>query len=142
MTALQNQIGGIHYCTLAMQPVELAAKLNLNGFELNIVKYLSRYKSKNGLADILKAEHYFDLMHDLSVNRVRWCHFYRPLMTAKRVQWINVYCELNEIGPYERALMMLACSLWHPSALPLRELNVTDCFIALKMKYTQNPYGL
>jgi hypothetical protein len=142
MTVLQNQIGGNHYRKLPMQPVELAAKLSLDSFELNIIKYLSRYKSKNGLADIQKAEHYFDLMHDFGVNQVRWWHFYRPLMTAKRVRWIDTYCELNEIGPYERALMIQACSLWHPSALPLRELNITDCFNSIKKQYTINPYEI
>jgi hypothetical protein len=142
MTALQNQIGGKHYCTLAMQPVELAAMLNLNGFELNIVKYLSRYKSKNGLADIEKTEHYFDLMHDLGVNQVRWWQFYLPAISKSRLWWIIKYCELNEIGPYERALMIYALEWWHPSALPLRELNITDCFNSIKKQYTINPYEI
>jgi len=142
MTALQEQIGGNHYCKLAMQPVELAAKLNLNGFELNIVKYLSRYKSKNGMADILKAEHYFDLMHDLGVNRVRWWQIYLPAISKSRLWWLIKYCELNSIGPYERALMIYALERWHPSALQLRELNITDCLISIKKQYTINPYEI
>lgn len=135
MTALQNQVGGQHYSTLPMQPVELAAQLNLNGFELNIVKYLSRHKTKNGLNDVLKASHYFELMHELGINKVRWWHFWRPLITAKRVAAVDYYCAVNFVGHFERELILTALSLWHPSQMALRELHINDCFDYLTGSY-------
>ena len=128
MTALKTQIGGNHYSTAAMQPVELAAQLNLNGFELFIVKYLSRHRSKGGVNDVLKAKHMFELMHELEVNRVRWWHFWRPLINAKRVNAVDEYCAVNHIGHFERELMIKALTLWHPSQLDLIQFHIDDCF--------------
>jgi hypothetical protein len=65
MSALNKQVGGDHYKTKAMQPVELWAALDLNGFQASIVKYITRHKEKNGAADIDKAEHFFELMSEL-----------------------------------------------------------------------------
>lgn len=65
MKALDKQHGGDHYKNKTMQPVELWAALNLNGFQASIVKYITRHKEKNGAEDIDKAEHFFDLMIEL-----------------------------------------------------------------------------
>jgi len=34
-------------------------------FEGNIIKYVSRWKQKNGIADLKKAAHYIDLLIEL-----------------------------------------------------------------------------
>ncbi len=64
MSALDNQIGGSHYKS-GYQPVELFARLSLNAFQANIIKYLSRFKRKNGREDLEKAMHYTQLMGEL-----------------------------------------------------------------------------
>lgn len=58
--ALAEQIGGTHYKGLKIEPVELWAALDLNAFQGSIVKYVMRYKDKNGKQDLLKAKHYID----------------------------------------------------------------------------------
>ena len=58
MNALNNQIGGNHYKSMKMQPIELISKLNLNYFQGNIVKYITRHKEKNGIDDLAKVVHY------------------------------------------------------------------------------------
>lgn len=65
-TALETQIGGNHYKNMAMQPVEFASKAKLNFIQGSIVKYISRYKNKNGKQDIEKAAHFAKLAIDLN----------------------------------------------------------------------------
>jgi len=57
MAANDRQEGGSHYQT-TIQPWDYITANNLGYLEGNIVKYISRYKSKNGLEDLRKAQHY------------------------------------------------------------------------------------
>lgn len=63
--ALDVQEGGNHYKKCAIQPVEYAHKNGLNYCQGNVVKYITRYKDKNGKEDLLKARHYIDLLIEL-----------------------------------------------------------------------------
>ena len=65
MTALDTQIGGDHYKTMNIQPVEFITANNIPFLEGNVIKYVSRHASKNGLADIEKAIHYLELIKEL-----------------------------------------------------------------------------
>lgn len=57
-TALSEQIGGSHYKDMPFQPIRLINYLNLDFFQGNVVKYVSRYKLKDGVRDLEKAKHY------------------------------------------------------------------------------------
>lgn len=59
---LEQQYGGIHYKDLAIQPVEYAYKNKLDFFQGNVVKYITRFRDKNGLEDLKKAKHFIDLL--------------------------------------------------------------------------------
>lgn len=63
---LYIQIGGSHYRNMTMQPVEFAVKADLRFIQGCIVKYVSRYKSKNGKQDIEKAIHFAKLAIELN----------------------------------------------------------------------------
>ena len=52
------QEGGGHYKNRGIQPLEYTMKNNLSFCEGNVVKYSSRYKSKNGIEDLAKVIHY------------------------------------------------------------------------------------
>ena len=65
MSALQVQVGGRHYKDLAIQPVEYIHANNLGYMEGNVIKYVTRWKTKNGLADLEKAKHYIELLIEL-----------------------------------------------------------------------------
>lgn len=58
----KNQIGGDHYATMAIGPLEYALSNGLGPCEANIVKYVSRWKAKNGIEDLRKARHYLDAL--------------------------------------------------------------------------------
>ena len=52
------QEGGGHYKNRGIQPLEYTMQNNLSFCEGNVVKYISRYKSKNGIEDLAKVIHY------------------------------------------------------------------------------------
>jgi hypothetical protein len=59
---LDVQIQGTHYKTMQIQPIEFTHKNNLNFCQGNVIKYITRYKDKNGKEDLEKAKHYIDLL--------------------------------------------------------------------------------
>lgn len=66
--ALETQVGGNHYKDMEIQPIEYIMKNNLGYCEANVVKYISRWQSKNGVEDLRKAKHYIDLLIDSIVD--------------------------------------------------------------------------
>lgn len=67
--ALDNQIGGSHYKDMPFQPIELIAALRCSFIQGCIIKYISRYKNKNGAQDIKKCIHYAQLAIELGDKR-------------------------------------------------------------------------
>lgn len=59
--AIESQVGGSHYKDMAFQPIELIAALRCSFIQGCIIKYISRYKNKNGAQDIKKCVHYAQL---------------------------------------------------------------------------------
>lgn len=57
-TAFSEQIGGSHYKDMPFQPIKLISMLDLDFFQGNVVKYVSRHKLKDGVRDLEKAKHY------------------------------------------------------------------------------------
>jgi len=60
--ASEKQIGGSHYKDCAIQPVDYIVKNKLDFLEGNVVKYITRHKTKNGIEDIRKVIHYAELI--------------------------------------------------------------------------------
>lgn len=57
-----NQIGGRHYGNMAIEPVEFAMKNKLDFCQSSIIKYVCRFREKNGIEDLEKAKHYIDIL--------------------------------------------------------------------------------
>ena len=70
MTALTEQVGGDHYKSLAIQPVEFIHRNGIGFIEGNVIKYVCRYRAKSGIADLKKARHYLDMLIELETPRV------------------------------------------------------------------------
>ena len=62
---LQTQVGGSHYKDLKIQPIEFIHANNIPFCEANAIKYLCRWRNKNGRQDLEKAKHYIDLLIEL-----------------------------------------------------------------------------
>ena len=59
------QVGGSHYRKYKCQPTVFSVAANLTGVQLLILKYILRYKDKNGLGDLRKAKHLCDMCIEL-----------------------------------------------------------------------------
>lgn len=64
-SALDVQVAGNHYKDLAIQPVEYIHANGIGYFEGNVIKYVSRWRAKNGIKDLEKAKHYIELLIEL-----------------------------------------------------------------------------
>ena len=64
-SALGIQVGGSHYKNLKIQPIEFCHANKLGPCESAVVKYISRWKDKNGIEDLHKVKHYVDLLIEL-----------------------------------------------------------------------------
>ena len=68
MTANEEQVGGRHYIEKPIQPWDYIIANKLGYLEGNIVKYVSRYKEKGGVEDLVKAAHYLDKLIEVTKN--------------------------------------------------------------------------
>ena len=59
---LSLQTFKIFYAKLAIQPMEYALANKLNYAQANVLKYVTRYKDKNGIEDLKKAIHCIELL--------------------------------------------------------------------------------
>lgn len=57
-----QQVGGNHYKGKPYQPWDIIDTWELNYYEGNVLKYLLRWRYKNGLEDLKKAQHYLSYL--------------------------------------------------------------------------------
>ena len=64
-SSLASQVGGSHYKDFAIQPMEFIQKNGLLFYEGSIIKYVCRWRNKNGVEDLKKARHYIDMLIEM-----------------------------------------------------------------------------
>ncbi len=62
------QVGGNHYKDKAIQPWDYIIANDLGYLEGNVVKYVSRWKNKNGIEDLKKAQHYLAKLLEVAID--------------------------------------------------------------------------
>lgn len=67
MGANDRQVSGKHYQT-NIQPWDFIVANDLGYLEGNVIKYVSRYRDKNGVEDLRKAQHYLDKLIEVIDN--------------------------------------------------------------------------
>lgn len=65
MSAKDTQVGGEHYKSLKIQPIDYIIQNKMNFQDGNVVKYISRHRTKNGAEDVKKAMHYCRLILEI-----------------------------------------------------------------------------
>lgn len=101
MKKRNKQVGGSHYESLAIEPIELFVKFNLNWFQGEVIKYCSRFLNKNGKQDLLKAIQVCELADSLGLSS-------KPLFPIELdIHFLNLYTSqfeykevLNDIIDY------------------------------------------
>ena len=69
MSALNKQVSGDHYKSKLIQPVEYIHANEIGFFEGNVIKYVTRWREKGGIADLEKAKHYIELLIEFEEKR-------------------------------------------------------------------------
>jgi hypothetical protein len=62
MSALQTQVAGNHYSKMKIQPMEFSMANKLDACQHTVIKYVCRYRDKNGIEDLKKAKHVIDML--------------------------------------------------------------------------------
>lgn len=126
MGALDTQVGGDHYRTLGIQPVEFAMTQGYDFAAASILKYVTRHRTKAGRQDVEKALHFVGLRSQvvekhalanfLGAVRAMWraTGLTWFLTISGRAQWqtdMLTYCEANGIAG-DDATALLALEDW------------------------------
>ena len=69
LSALQRQEDGDHYTKLAIQPMEYSMKNKLDPLQHTVIKYVTRFRDKNGLVDLKKAKHCIDMLIEMEYGK-------------------------------------------------------------------------
>jgi len=64
-TSLDTQVGGDHYKSMAIQPIEFIQKNQLPYCEAAVIKYVCRHRRKNGRQDVEKAIHFLEMLLEM-----------------------------------------------------------------------------
>ena len=70
-TILDRQIGGDHYKKYSIQPVEFIMENNLDYCQANVIKYITRFRDKNGVEDLRKAKHYVEMLMEFELKQLK-----------------------------------------------------------------------
>ena len=60
MSANDTQVAGTHYSDQVIQVWDYVTINNIPYLEGNVIRYISRWRAKGGLQDLLKAKHYVE----------------------------------------------------------------------------------
>ena len=60
--ALDTQVGGNHYQSMKIQPIEYTMANKMNPLQHTVIPPVSRYQAKNGIEDLKKAIHSLELL--------------------------------------------------------------------------------
>ena len=66
---LSTQIGVDHYTKLAIQPMQYSMENGLDALQHTVIKYVTRFRDKNGIEDLEKAKHCIDMLIEFERNK-------------------------------------------------------------------------
>lgn len=69
--SLKTQVNGNHYTKLKIQPMEYSMANGLNACQHTVIKYVTRYKDKNGIEDLMKAMHTLDMLIEFEKGKIK-----------------------------------------------------------------------
>lgn len=122
-SALDEQVGGDHYKKLEVQPVEFISAINANFFQGNVIKYVTRYKDKNGIKDLEKAKHYLELMKELKPQTDT--KLYKDYIMAA----VADYSTNNKLGDLEKDIILAITYKDGEESIPNENIDIAICLI-------------
>jgi hypothetical protein len=71
MSAKDHQVGGDHYKKMKIQPIDYIMANQMPFCEASIVKYVSRWRDKNGVEDLRKAKQLIDFIIEDEIEKTK-----------------------------------------------------------------------
>lgn len=68
-SAWKTQVGGNHYTKLEIQPMEYSMRNGLDPLQHTAIKYVTRFRDKNGIEDLMKARDCIDMLIEYEKGR-------------------------------------------------------------------------
>ncbi len=107
-SALNFQVGGNHYKSMAIQPVLFCLVNEFNTAQSNVVKYVCRYPLKDGAADVEKAWHYCDLWLEIFEQyRLDWVKL--DTRAQDLIIPVDTFIHANRFPPNVARVIELVC---------------------------------
>jgi hypothetical protein len=99
MSANDKQVGGEHY-KMDIEPWDAIHSWDLGYFDGTAVKYLSRWRRKNGVQDLHKAKHFIEKLIEVETGESAMDDSFAEFMKAYRAGYkhsaIDTYDELTK----------------------------------------------
>lgn len=95
MSAFKTQVGGDYYTRLAIQPMEYSMANKLDACQHSIIKYVTRFRDKNGLADLQKARHVIDMLIEREYPNVKEQATEEQKSEDGWIEWNGGECPVN-----------------------------------------------
>jgi hypothetical protein len=61
-SAFDTQVGGAHYKSNSIQPIDFILSNGVTFVEGSVIKYVYRWKDKGGVEDLKKARHFLEML--------------------------------------------------------------------------------
>ena len=90
MSANDTQVAGTHYSDQVIQVWDYVTINNIPYLEGNVIRYISRWRAKGGLQDLLKAKHYVEKLIENEQQR---------LESPKTVEQVTVSLSCGCLNP-------------------------------------------
>ena len=71
MSAKDHQVGGNHYKKMKIQPIDYIMANQMPFCEASVVKYVSRWRDKNGIEDLRKAKQLIDFIIEDEIEKTK-----------------------------------------------------------------------
>lgn len=98
MDATKTQIGGSHYKSMAVQPLEFGYLNQYDACAYSAIKYVSRHRAKDGIEGLKKAKHCIQFRLQMIAER-------GPVFCMERIT-MRDYVEANGFTGLEKAILM------------------------------------
>lgn len=123
-TANDIQIGGDHYKTSNLQPWDLISRHNIAFLEGNIIKYMTRWRSKNGVQDLKKVQHYITKIEEIHDTG------YEPTGSAGP-KMVEDYCVANHVSDFREVIVIsIFSNKWNANQLNHAALLVDSLIVS------------
>ncbi|WP_320838483.1 DUF3310 domain-containing protein [Zhongshania sp.] len=116
-SAWSTQVGGRHYKDAKIQPAEFWLANQLPGAESEVIKYVYRWRGKNGVQDLKKSRHFIQLMIDAYFGPAA---FASPRVASADFQWVITparFCKENGLDAAASLVIGLICHCESEQAL-------------------------